>query len=278
MAVVNINNGTLTGCDATKSSRIRLNSSLQRPVLNLNGGNWTYLGAARAQQTKSSFGVESINTLSVQTGASTFNQNRGSSARVIDTFSNITRSVGGTVRYRCQYALFSGSDNASSGGYRVSQATSRECVVPMYITYTTTESSSSPGTGLNGLPLTPNNPMAVSWFVPSTTSVNGTAYSAFTAATGTGLGSSTQNITVVGNVTLPGGGQTVNTLAFVSGGNSSTLTVNPGDTLTIAAGGILLSGAYGDHTRDSHHGRHHYWFRAGRQSAAADQATTLNDL
>ena len=203
------------------------------------GGGGTILLTGGASPSGDPAWVQTVSSLNASAGATTFNESRGSSARVILTLSNLnTRSVGSVVNF-VDSVTSAGANSANSGGYRAPTSAEVNGIIP-YVTYTTTTS----GTQTGGL--ASNNPLASSWYVPAGTTNDGTAYSAFNVSTATTLGtSSSSNVDVTTSVAVPLG-TTVNTLRFNSG-NSNTLTVTPGDVLTVAAGGILITGAYTTH-------------------------------
>jgi fibronectin-binding autotransporter adhesin len=245
---VTVNNGTLDiNMSAATANGASTPVSVSVGTLVTGGGTILTVGGSRLSGSSGDFAYQqTINALTVGAGESNFVQTRGSSGRTIDIFSTITRQVGATADFTD--ALNSnGTDNSNSGGYRAKNANDGagnavvNGIIP-YITYTTG------GT---------NAAVSTSWFAPSTTSPGtsnaGTAYSAFLLASAiTGSSNSTSNVSVdTGSTTaalvLPAN-TTLATLYFNNNANSRVIT-NSG-TLTVDAGGILVTNNMGSHSID----------------------------
>ncbi len=196
--------------------------TLNTPALTGAGGTVHTIGGARSSSGTPAW-VQS-SSLTLASGNTNFTQTRGSSARTINQFSSITRAAGATANFRDPLNS-NGSNNANTGGYRTNNAANVNGIVP-FTTFTTSSSNTSffaaSGTG-NG------------------TSNNGAAYSAFTASTVDGLGTSTQNSNVVTDVAIAASA-TINSIRF-SGATPFTITIDPAATLTVGAGAMLVTPA-----------------------------------
>jgi fibronectin-binding autotransporter adhesin len=185
------------------------------------GGTIHTIGGARASSGTPAWVQTS--PLSIASGQTNFTQSRGSSARVINQFSSITRAVGGTANFR-DVLNGDGTNNANTGGYRGNNAATVSGIVP-FITFTTTSTNTS-------------------FFVPSATG-NGTsnngsalAYTAANDTTTTSLGTNA-NASVTTDVALAAA-TSINSLRFHSG-SSKTITVDPAATLSVTSGAILVT-------------------------------------
>jgi autotransporter-associated beta strand protein len=227
-----VNNGTLVlnMAGAATLGAANANLNLLSGTLNLAGGSVLTAGGQRLSGSAGNFAyVTTISTLNVAAGDNSMTESRGSSARTIDVFSNVTRSVGATVSFTDPLNA-NGTNNGNGGGYRMKNATDGNALVINGVIPFATYSTSSTVT---------------SFYAPSTTSPgtsnNGTAYNAF-VVTSTGTLTATSNVSVDSSPTFTG--QTVNTLYFNNGANSRTIT-NSG-ILTVAAGGVLVTNNFGN--------------------------------
>jgi fibronectin-binding autotransporter adhesin len=219
-----INNATLIFDMAAIITNTNSGLNLATPALTGSGGGTVHsIGGARASSGTPAW-VQS-SSLTLLAGNLNFTQSRGSSARVINQFSSVTRAVGGTANFRDVIDTTTGANNANTGGYRANNAATVNGICP-FITYTTTST-------------------ATSFFVPSATgngtANNGTAYASgsFTLATATTVGSATQNTDVGLDVALAASTVT-NSFRFNSGG-SRTITLDPAATLSVGSGAILVT-------------------------------------
>jgi autotransporter-associated beta strand protein len=247
---ITVTNGTLVaniaGADGASTSAPNL--YVTPGAVNLSGGTFLTTAGTKLSGSSSQFAyVDQISTLNLLAGDSALMQTHQSNARTINTLNNITRTQGATLSLTDAFASSSGTNG---GGYRAKNINDTgnsvvNGIIP-FIDYTTAVNTTS-------------------WFAPyisgTTTGINtnGTAYSAFNSSSGTALGNgssgqiATQNIdintaatTTPAQTTIVPSSTVVNSIRLNNITHSYTLSVT--DTLTIASGGILITGGYGSHS------------------------------